>query len=265
VLGRLAERPPRPGQPLRGVLVRQEGGDALLHPDDLAAYTRLSTGSVLQRQAIPLDRSLTEVRLALEIMFEGGGPLTVRSSPSPPPVAASAAAAAAAATAAGGGDAARFDTARLRVGELVDVVYREGNPEAGYERHVVVEWAGGPAGDLVADAVVAVLLQAAGEPLAAAEAETARRDALAAGDKAGAAAAELSLLAALLGAQFGVAVADVEAGVVRVAVDKAAAVVDPRSAQVACDDDALRGRLERALERAVIAMRPAAVDADRPM
>jgi cleavage and polyadenylation specificity factor subunit 3 len=178
---------------------------------------------------------------------------------------AAAAAAAAAATASGRGDAARFDTARLRVGELVDVVYREGNPEAGYERHVVVEWAGGPAGDLVADAVVAVLLQAAGEPLAAAEAETARRDALAAGDKAGAAAAELSLLAALLGAQFGVAVADVEAGVVRVAVDKAAAVVDPRSSQVACDDDALRGRLERALERAIIAMRPAAVDADRPL
>lgn len=45
VKGRLAEKPPLPGQALRGVLVRQEAGDVLLHPDDLPTYTKLSTGA----------------------------------------------------------------------------------------------------------------------------------------------------------------------------------------------------------------------------
>lgn len=58
-------------------------------------------------------------------------------------------------------------------------------------------------GDMLADAVVAVLLQTAGEPLAVAEAEEARRRAADEGDVEAAARAELAIIGALMTAQFG--------------------------------------------------------------
>lgn len=44
VRGRLADAPAKAGQPLRGVLVRQAGRDQLLHPDELAAFTKMTAG-----------------------------------------------------------------------------------------------------------------------------------------------------------------------------------------------------------------------------
>ena len=131
-------------------------------------------------------KSFAELRLALEIMFEGvegagmlpvagvdevsegarGGrgqmirswpnsPLLISTTPLPPDQAGS----------------ASFSTAvgaasSVCVGELVTVSYREAGSAgggtgggAGSEAHVLVEWEGGRVGDTVADAVVAVLLQ----------------------------------------------------------------------------------------------------------
>lgn len=53
--GRLAEKAPQAGQPVRGVLVAGPaaggaGQQLLLHPDDLPAYTKLHRGRVTQRQ-----------------------------------------------------------------------------------------------------------------------------------------------------------------------------------------------------------------------
>lgn len=98
---------------------------------------------------------------------------------------------------------------------------------AGYDTHVLVEWEGGKVPDLVADAVVAVLLRAAageGEGHAPAglpaleAAEAARRAAEAAGDAEAAARAELEAVAALMRAQFGPAKVDEEQGAVHVQV-----------------------------------------------
>ncbi|KAK9822187.1 hypothetical protein WJX81_008406 [Elliptochloris bilobata] len=208
VVGRLADRAAGEGAGVAGLLVRQPGGgDLLLAPDDLPAFTRLRPGRVLQRQALALRQPFAQVRLALE-GFEGGG-----------------------------------------------------GPNGGAHGAAVLEWEGGAPGDTVADAVVAVILQAGGEPAGMPGAEAARRAALAAGDAAGAAAAEAALLAALLSAQFGAARVDSELGFVLVDADGRVAAVDPRSGRVDCGDDALRSRIEAAVGRLAAALAPAALDA----
>jgi len=58
------------------------------------------------------------------------------------------------------------------------------------------------------------LLQASGEPTVVSKAETARRQALSEGDLKGAAAAEVSLLTAVLEAQFGQAHVEAEQGLI---------------------------------------------------
>ena len=44
VRGKLADVPPKAGQCCRGVLVKQQGQDQLLHPDELSAFTKLTAG-----------------------------------------------------------------------------------------------------------------------------------------------------------------------------------------------------------------------------
>lgn len=51
VRGRLAEHPAKPGQALRGVLVQQGGrDDQILHPEDMATFTKLTVGEWLHEQ-----------------------------------------------------------------------------------------------------------------------------------------------------------------------------------------------------------------------
>ena len=85
-----------------------------------------------------------QVRLALEMMFEGiqgAGDLGHVTSNGLPP---------------GQGQV-------LRVGEAVTVMYKEGMPQqpkqAPVAPHVVLEWQGGSEADMIADAVVAIILQ----------------------------------------------------------------------------------------------------------
>jgi cleavage and polyadenylation specificity factor subunit 3 len=84
VLGRLAERAAggEPGAPLSGVLVQKDFTYTLLHPADLAAYTKLRAGALRQRQLVPCARPFAAVRLALESLFDGIA--VVRSAPTPP-------------------------------------------------------------------------------------------------------------------------------------------------------------------------------------
>lgn len=60
------------GRYMKGVLVRKGAQDLLLHPDDLATYTKLKTCAVKHRQMIPIGhRPFSDIRLALEASFEG--------------------------------------------------------------------------------------------------------------------------------------------------------------------------------------------------
>jgi cleavage and polyadenylation specificity factor subunit 3 len=242
---------------------------------------------VLHRQAVAIDRPFAEVRLALEVMFEGvegAGHLPVRqlrrsSSPSgtdaegaqgsPAQTQKEGPAAAAGAALDSSGQqqgqqaaAAAEEPQAVSVGGVVTVTHRPGDSARGYGPHVVLEWAGGSKGDVVADAVLAVLLQAAGEPSGAASAEAARAAALSRGDARAALAAEARLAAALLGAQFGPAAVDDATGRITLTLDDDGTVahVDVVSGKVDCTEPVTRARLERALRRIGDALRPCALD-----
>lgn len=264
--GRLAEKAPVAGAALRGVLVRAPGGggDAVLHPSDLPEYTRLHTGGVLQRQALILDKPLAELRLALEVAFEGvegHGAVPVRGSTAPAHAKADGAEAV---KHEGGGAASSCPAAQvLDIGGVVSVTYHPpAAEEPGARPHVVVEWRGGSVGDTAADAVIAVILQVAGEPVAAARADAARRRAVAEGDVEGAAAAELQLAAALMRSQFGPTEVDAERQLLHVNVDNEMVLVDYAVGKVHGAAPRLQQRLEKALSRLAEAMRPTSLDFD---
>ena len=61
MVGRLADKPPRAGMPLSGLLVRQGLRDTLLHAEDLATFTKLRTGSIRQTQSLLLARPWMQV------------------------------------------------------------------------------------------------------------------------------------------------------------------------------------------------------------
>ncbi|GIL46994.1 hypothetical protein Vafri_3840 [Volvox africanus] len=243
--GRLGEKPLRSDDVVRGVLVRQAGGfgQQLLHPDDLPRYTKLLKGRVTQRQAISVDVPFSVIRLALEVMFEGvegAGTLPVTSVP--------------------GAGGKGGEVLAVTVGETVEVRYVAADDASGTDAHVVLEWEGGRHGDMVADAVIAVVLQAVGEPVEATNAESAMIRARAAGDEAAEAAAEVQLIAALLRSQYGTAAVDEAGGSISLTVDGVSALVDYRAGKVVCGDAGLQARISKSLERLAVAIRPVGVD-----
>jgi cleavage and polyadenylation specificity factor subunit 3 len=119
---------------------------------------------------------------------------------------------------------------------------------AGVE-HALITWCSDPLTDMIADAVLSVILQLEQEPAGLAEAEGAHQAALAARDKAAAAAARLRIVAAMLGVQFGEPVLDVASQTLSLRVDGVDATVRYASRDVDCDDGAVKARMETALER----------------
>jgi len=139
-----------------------------------------------------------------------------------------------------------------------------GEQENGHkgQARVVLEWVGGSEADMMADAVVAVVLQSAGQPPAVCDAELVRHKALQAGDMEAATRAELGLVSALMSTQFGPAQVDEEQSLVFVDVDGKHVIINGKSGQVQCADDALRGRVEKSLARLNAAMHPCEVGAE---
>lgn len=60
----MANEAVKPGAALQGLLVQEGRKNLVVAPDDLAAYTRLKQGHVLQRQAVPLAADFSEVKFA---------------------------------------------------------------------------------------------------------------------------------------------------------------------------------------------------------
>ena len=76
MVGRLADRAAGEGAGVAGLLVRQPGGgDLLLAPDDLPAFTRLRPGRVLQRQMLALRQPFVQARRAPLSNQHGGSGL----------------------------------------------------------------------------------------------------------------------------------------------------------------------------------------------
>ncbi|KAK9813025.1 hypothetical protein WJX72_007682 [[Myrmecia] bisecta] len=240
VVGRMADKPAHQGGVVRGLLVRQGGSELVMHPDDLPIYTKLHPGRIIQRQAIMLQKPFAEVRLALEVMFEGvegsGALGGVSGQPTP------------------GGAQGEI----LRVADAVTLTYKPaGTVQAA---QVLMEWESGPIGDLVSDAVIAVILQTSGEPASLSKVEARRQQALEAGDEDAATAAEMQIMATVLNSQFGRAQIDEAQGLIMVEVDAKHVIVDHKNGKVECSDEALKGRVEKAVQRLVEAMSPCAVD-----
>ncbi|KAL3156673.1 hypothetical protein ABBQ38_000954 [Trebouxia sp. C0009 RCD-2024] len=240
VVGRLAEKRPATEQALQGLLVRHGAQDSLMHPSDLPHFTKLHPGRVLQRQLLALQKPFSEVRLALEVMFEGTkgdtdlGQVIART-PQEAGI-----------------------TQSLKVGNAVTVSYKA--EEGPQPAHVVLEWEGGSTSDMVADAVIAIILQSAGEPSELQQLEAERQAVLNKGDLDSATKHEMQILAALLNSQFGQAHVDQQQDLVMLQVDQQHVIVDYKAGKVSCSDDALRSRVERAMQRLIEAMNPVAVD-----
>jgi len=146
VVGQMASKVPEDGKPMRGVMVQRGTSFKMMHPDDLVSYTSIRTGSVTQRQALAISQPLSAIRLSLEAMFEGVHALRVGSH-SPPP------------SSAAGGEEEEGE-AKISVGEALTITHKRAKGDA--SAFVILEWQGGAAGDMVADAVIAVLLKVIG-------------------------------------------------------------------------------------------------------
>ena len=115
--------------------------------------------------------------------------------------------------------------------------------------HALIEWSSDPLTDMIADAVLSVILQLEEEPEGLAEAEDAHKAALEARDKKAAASARLRIVAAMLGVQFGHPDVEEETQTLRLKVDNAACEVRYATRDVECPDAATKARVETALER----------------
>ena len=61
VVGKLAETFGDGNKSLQGLLVQQNRNNIIIDPDSLPAFTRLQRGVILQRQAVPLAATFSEV------------------------------------------------------------------------------------------------------------------------------------------------------------------------------------------------------------
>jgi cleavage and polyadenylation specificity factor subunit 3 len=305
LLGRLAERAAAAeeeaaaaggeaasaGVRVSGLLVQKEFSYTLLHPSDLATYTKLRAGALRQRQLVPCAQPFTAVRLALEALFDGiavvrtAPPLEARVKAEDSGAAAAADEAAAADAApeaavkaeAGGAEPAAAAAAAaqpaipaaprspLRAGDALSIDGRltiapgtaPGAP------HVVFEWLSDPVADMIADAALASVLSLDGPPPGVTAAEAAHT---AAAGTSGEEGARWRLFQAMLAAQFGPAQLDEDAGTITLGGGEpaegewaeAAVVVSLRSGGVVCEDSGRKERVAKALERIGLAICPLA-------
>jgi len=137
VMGSLADREQEPveGEEVQGILVTHNFQSKIVAAEDLAAYTPLRVGSIKSKLHVPFVGSLSTVRLFLTEMFAG---VTETEEDANGP-------------------------ADERNGAAVTFALHEGKIKVrcGVSKGaVIVEWEASPAGDMIADAVVALLMHA---------------------------------------------------------------------------------------------------------
>lgn len=130
VMGSLADRQkePKEGEEVRGILVTHNFHSKLVAPEDLATYTPLRVGSIASKLHVPFVGSLATLRLFLTEMFAGVSESTEESE----------------------------DSTRT-IFQLVNEVKVTLGANKGV---AIVEWMASPQGDILADAVVALLMHA---------------------------------------------------------------------------------------------------------
>ena len=134
VMGSLADREeePQEGEAVRGILVTQNFSTKIVSPEDLSTYTQLRVGSVSSKLHVPFAGQVATLRLFLNEMFSGVTETEEEK---------------------GGIDGANVTTFGLHEDQV--------KVTTGKTRGVAtVSWDASPAGDILADAVVALLMHA---------------------------------------------------------------------------------------------------------
>lgn len=230
--GREGEEEAEEGDSLGGVLVQTDFEYQLVAPEDLASYTQLSTGAVIQRQAVPYQGSFHTVRSRLERMFEEMQ--EVKDSPVP----------------------------AVLIGERITVSQE-------FPDRVVLQWSSDPVADMIADSVVAVILQLegaqTGPPLLTPKKEegASSREEDGEGGVTGARLSqeeERRSVCDLLTEMFG----EVESGEdvsvpVKVKIDQVEALVSLPSGTVECKDTNVKGLVKDAVARLLSTLRPISI------
>jgi len=121
-VGSLVAEPPKAGERLSGLVVKKGFGLQLLAPQDLRVYTQLTSGSVMQRQSVPYNQGLELVQARLAQIFDD---VTLGE---------------------------KKDLLCVQVSNVVTILQQAAE-------YVVVEWSSDPIADMVADSVLATLLQ----------------------------------------------------------------------------------------------------------
>uniref|UniRef100_A0A7R9Y201 Cleavage and polyadenylation specificity factor subunit 3 n=1 Tax=Prasinoderma coloniale TaxID=156133 RepID=A0A7R9Y201_9VIRI len=256
VMGTLANKVPEEGSHVGGLLVRKGFNHTLIDVEDAHTYTGLRRTTITQRQAVPCTRHFWEVRLAVEQLFEG-----VHSVRTAAPIEA-----ASRSKVKVEGDAAKTEDGGKEVkpaaaaGSAGDPLKVSVGGKVTMTPNVtactlVLEWESDPVADMVADAIVAVVMQLEEEPALAAAEENLRR-ARSREDAEAAEAAELEILSALLAAQFGRVETDEELRLLTFSVDGIAVTVRHNDKSIECEDEGLRDRVQRALQRVETALFP---------
>lgn len=210
---------------VQGVVVKKNSHVAVVGQEDLSGYTKLQTGSVTQRQSILFNGKFRDLRLSLEMTFDDvffvdGGEASDDGGDA-------------------GDDRPSSPGQMVRIGENVTVT-----SDGGLTNRVVLEWVSGSSNDLIADAVIALILleNDFGED---AREESAEKD-------------EIRILERVLNSQFGETSVDEKMGKILVDVDGKHVIVEVEAGEkdgrvecttVTCADRALKARVEKALER----------------
>ncbi|ERM94808.1 cleavage and polyadenylation specificity factor subunit 3-I isoform X1 [Amborella trichopoda] len=122
-IGRLAEKIPKEGEHVNGLLVKKGFTYQIIAPEDLHIFTQLSTGNIAQRISVPYEGAFSVIRHRLKQIYESVEPL---------------------------GDPTESPTALL-VHDRVTV--KQENTKC-----VSIQWSTDPISDMVSDSVVTVIL-----------------------------------------------------------------------------------------------------------
>ena len=202
-VGQLAAVPPANGAPLSGVIVRKDFTHHLMTPADLHTYTQLSTTVISQRLSVAFQRPFAALLAALTQVHQ-----QVEQEPG---------------------------TLKLKVMGLVTVTYHT----EGAGSVVTLEWVADPFHDMLADSIVALLLQLDATPanLRAPLVTAPVQDAT-------------EMVVTLLTQAFGAAKPQAgQSHVIEVNVDGIVALIDTRAKTVTSEEGALAQRIKTTLGR----------------
>jgi len=200
IVGSLAKEQPRDGKILSGLIIRRDFNHHILAPEDLNTYTQLATSSITQRQLVPFHLSFEILFQYLKQMYDSIEEETKNEKPS------------------------------LKIYD-VEVVYNVPN-------HLVIEWTSNPVSDMIADSIVAGVLQLESNPTITTTLSKNSEES-----------SRLNALLNLLRQQFSDAELDINSKNIVITLDGSSAIYNVQTKEVECRNAALKQQIEKVTKR----------------